>query len=136
MCLYYLFTHKVVNLKKTFCIKYFFYFIYFSKNNFFETGSWAQWIECLPKFRETGIQSQVQSYQRLKKKWYLISPCLTLSIIRYVSRVKWSNPGKGVAPSPTPWCSSYWKGSLRVILNYSCQLFMRKFFLGQLAFMS
>ena len=25
-------------------------------------------------------------------------PCLTLSIIRYVSRVKWSNPGKGVAP--------------------------------------
>ena len=32
-------------------------------------------------------------------------PCLTLSIIRYGSRVKWSNPGKGVAPSPTPWCS-------------------------------
>ena len=23
----------------------------------------------------------------------------------YGSRVKWSNPGKGVAPSPTPWCS-------------------------------
>ena len=32
-------------------------------------------------------------------------PCLTLSIIRYGSRVKWSNPGKGVAPSPTSWCS-------------------------------
>ena len=32
---------------------------------------------------------------------------LTLSNIRYVSRVKWSNPGKGVAPSPTPLCSSY-----------------------------
>ena len=31
-------------------------------------------------------------------KWYLIPPCLTLSIIRYGSRVKWSNPGKGVAP--------------------------------------
>ena len=26
-------------------------------------------------------------------------PCLTLSIIRYGSRVKWSNPGKGVALS-------------------------------------
>ena len=26
----------------------------------------------------------------------------TLSIIRYISRVKWSNPGKEVAPSPTP----------------------------------
>ena len=55
---------------------------------------------------ETGIQSQVESYQKLKKR-YLIPSCLTLSIIRYVSRVKWSNPGKGVAPSPTPWCSSY-----------------------------
>ena len=32
-------------------------------------------------------------------------PCLTLRNIRYGSRVKWSNPGKGVAPSPTPWCS-------------------------------
>ena len=46
------------------------------------------------------------SYQRLSK-WYLIPSCLTLSIIRYISRVKWSNPGKGVAPSPTPRCRSY-----------------------------
>ena len=44
--------------------------------------------------------------------------CLTLNIIRYGSRVKWSNPGNGVAPSPTPWCSSYRKGSLRVTLDY------------------
>ena len=51
-------------------------------------------------------------------KWNLIPPCLTLSIIRYGSRVKWSNPGNGVAPSPTPWCSSYRKGSLRVTLDY------------------
>ena len=54
--------------------------------------------------RETWVQSQVESYQRLKK-WYFMPPCLALSIIRYGSRVKWSNPGKGVAPSPTPWCS-------------------------------
>ena len=54
--------------------------------------------------RETWVQSQVESYQRLKK-WYLMPPCLRLSIIRYGSRVKWSNPGKGVAPSPTLWCS-------------------------------
>ena len=26
------------------------------------------------------------------QKWYLIPPYLTLSIIRYVSRVKWNNP--------------------------------------------
>ena len=50
------------------------------------------------------------SYQRLLKS-YLIPPCLTLSNIRYVSRVKWSNRGKGVAPSPTPRCSSYGKGA-------------------------
>ena len=34
-----------------------------------------------------------------------------LSFTRYISRVKWSNPGKGVAPSPTPRCSSYRKGT-------------------------
>ena len=48
---------------------------------------------------ETGVQSQVESYQRLKK-WYLMPPCLILSILRYVSRVKWSNPENGVAPFP------------------------------------
>ena len=73
--------------------------------------------------RETWVQSQVESYQRLKK-WYLMPPCLTLSIIRYGSRVKWSNPGKGVAPFPTPWCSSYRKGSLRVTLDYGRQLYL------------
>ena len=31
--------------------------------------------------RETGVQSSVESYQRLKK-WYLMPPCLTLSNIR------------------------------------------------------
>ena len=42
-------------------------------------------------------------------------------IIRYVSRVKWSNPGKGVSPYPTPQCGSYWKKSLRVTLDYGRQ---------------
>ena len=54
----------------------------------------------------------------------MIPPCLTLSNIRYVSRVKWSNPGKGVAPSPTPRCSSYWKGSLLVALDHGRQLYL------------
>ena len=57
------------------------------------------------------------------QKLYLIPPCLTLSNIRYVSRVKWRNPEKGVATSPTPWCSSYRKGSLQVTLNYGRQLY-------------
>ena len=83
----------------------------------------AKWVECFPMVRETWDQSQATSRQRLEK-WYLIPPCLTLSNIRYVSRVKWSNPGKGVAPSPTPRCSSYWKGSLLVALDYGRQLYL------------
>ena len=81
-------------------------------------------VECLPMVREARVQSQVKSYPRLKnKKWYLMLPCLILSIIRYGSRVKWSNSGKGVAPSPRPRCSSDWKGSLRVTLDYGYQLY-------------
>ena len=54
----------------------------------------------------------------------MIPPCLTLSNIRYVSRVKWSNPGKGVAPSPTPRCSSNQKGCLLIALDYGRQLLL------------
>ena len=68
------------------------------------------------------VQSQVESYQRLKK-WYLMPPCLTPSIIRYRSWLKWGNPEKGVAPSLTLWCSSYLKGSLQVILYSGRQLY-------------
>ena len=66
------------------------------------------------------------SYQRLKK-WYLITPCLTLSIIRYWSRIKWSNPGKGVENFSILWCSGYWKGSLQVVLNNGRQLYLLTF---------
>ena len=53
------------------------------------------------------------------QKWYSILPCLALSTIKYGSRVKWSDPGKWVAPSPTSRCSSYWKGSFWVILDFT-----------------
>ena len=89
---------------------------------FFPHISLVLWIECLPMAWETVVQSQVNSYQWLKK-WYLIPPCLTLSIIRYGSSVKWSNLGVGVVSSSTPWCSSYWKGSLWVVIDYGCQLY-------------
>ena len=85
-------------------------------------------VECLQMGQETGIQFQVKLYKRLKK-WYLIPPCLTLSIIRYVSRVKWSNSGKGVVPSPTLRCCSYWKGSFRspstTIANFTTYFILR-----------
>ena len=84
------------------------------------TGTLVKWVECSPMVRETWVRSQVASYQRLLK-WYSISPWLTLSNIRCVSRVKWKNPRKGVAPSPTPGCSSYWKESLLVALDYDRQ---------------
>ena len=73
--------------------------------------------------RETWVQSQVASYKRLLKR-YLIPPCLTLSNIRYVSRVRWSDSGKGVASSSTPRCSSYWKGGLLVALDNGRQLYL------------
>ena len=76
-----------------------------------------KFLEGSPMTRKTRVKCQVETYQRLKK-WYLMPPCITLSIIRYGSRVKWSNPGKRVAPSPTPRCSSYWKGNLQVTLDY------------------
>ena len=80
-------------------------------------------VKCSPMVWGPRVHSQAVSYQRLQK-WYLIPPCLTLSNIRYVSRVKWSNPGKGVAPSPIPRCSSYWKESLLVAFDYDRQLYM------------
>ena len=59
------------------------------------TGPLAEWVECSPMTRETGVESLVESYQR-PKKWYLMPPCLTFSIIQYGSRVKWRNIEKGV----------------------------------------
>ena len=40
--------------------------------------------------------------------------------VRIKSKVEQSR--EGIAPSPTPWCSSYRKGSLRVTLDYGRQL--------------
>ena len=43
--------------------------------------------------------------------------------MKHVSRVKLNNSEKEVAPSLTPWCSSYWKGSLGVALDNNRQLY-------------
>ena len=58
------------------------------------------------------------------KTWDLISPCLALSIIRFVPRVKWGNPRKGVAPFLTPQCGRYWKENLRVALDEGRRLYI------------
>ena len=75
-------------------------------SNFDGKDSYPQWVECSPMVQETWLQSKFASYQILKK-CYLILPCLKLSNIRYVSKVKWSNPRKRVPLSPTPRCGSY-----------------------------
>ena len=49
------------------------------------------------------IQGQVIS----KTQKMILDAFLLNNIIRYRSRIKWSNPEEGVAPSPTPWCSNY-----------------------------
>ena len=50
-------------------------------------------------FRETGDQSQVESFQRLKK-WYLIRPCLTLSMMRYYQGYSGAIQGKLLKKEP------------------------------------
>ena len=41
------------------------------------------------------------------QKMVLDSSCLTFRILRHGTRVKWSNPWKGIAPSPTPRCVKF-----------------------------
>ena len=89
---------------------------------------------CLFKFLIVGLICSVRqwsgrlgfnlrlSHTKNSRKWYLMPPCLTLSNKRYGSKVKLINLGKGVAPSSTPRCSKYWKGSLRVTLDDERQL--------------
>ena len=46
------------------------------------------------------------------QKMVLVAILLNTQHYKVLSRVKWSHPGKGVAPFPTPWCSSYRKREL------------------------
>ena len=73
--------------------------------------------------RETWVQSQVESYQRLKK---MVLDASLLNTKHYKVRIKGKveQSREGVAPSPTHWCSSYRKGSLRVTLDYGRQLYL------------
>ena len=76
-----------------------------------------------PMAREIWVQSQVESYQRLKK---MVLDASLLNTQHYKVRIKGKveQSREGVAPSPTPWCSSYRKGSLRVTLDYGRQLYL------------
>ena len=58
----------------------------------------------------------------IPKSQEMVLDAALLNTQHYKIRIKWSNPGNGVAPSPTPQCRTYWKGSLRAILDFgSCR---------------
>ena len=65
--------------------------------------------------KETGVQPQVESFQRFQKT-VLGASLLNMQHYKVQIKGKWRNPGKEIAPSSTPQCSSYWKRSLRVAL--------------------
>ena len=82
------------------------------------------WVECSPMVRIdlSSIPGRV-----IPKTLKMVLDTSLLNTQQYkvfVSRVKWSHPGKGVAPFPTPRYSSCWKGSLWVALNYGRQLYL------------
>ena len=57
-----------------------------------------------------GLGDRGSIFARIKpktQKMVLDTSLLTLSIIRYISSVKWSNSGKRVVPSTIPRYSSY-----------------------------
>ena len=79
---------------------------------------------------ETGVQSQVESYQRLKKKKkkkkkkkVLDASLLNTQHYKVQIKGKVEQSRERSRPFNTPWCSSYQKGSLRVTLDYSRQLY-------------
>ena len=72
--------------------------------------------------------------QVIPKTQKIVLDATLLSTIRWGSWVKWSNLRNGVVPSPTPPCSSYWKGSLRVTLDYGHQLYFYMYVFTQLPF--
>ena len=60
---------------------------------------------------------------KTKKKMVLDVSLLKTQHYKVWIKGKVDQPREGVAPSHTPWCSSYRKGSLRVTLDYGRQLF-------------
>ena len=63
-------------------------------------------------------------YSYIKTQKMVLDASL-LNTQRYKQRIKGKveQSREGVAPSPTPWCSSYRKGSLQVTLDYGRQLY-------------
>ena len=88
------------------------------------TGSLVLWVVCSPMVRETWVQKTLK----------IVLDTSLLNTLQYKVRIKGKveQSRKRVAPSSTPRCSSYWKGSLLATLDYGRQLL---FLLYGLAFL-
>ena len=56
---------------------------------------------------------------RKTQKMVLDASLLDTQYYKVWTKGKWSNQEKGVVPSPTPQCGSYWKGSLTLTCIYT-----------------
>ena len=106
--------------------RYMYIYIYTHMYIYIHTHTHAHTHTHIYIYTHTHTHTYIYVYIYIYKtqKMVLELPCLKPSIIRYGSRVKLVNPGKGVASSPTPWCSSYRKVSFRDILDYGRQLYV------------
>ena len=99
-----------------------------------DLGSISDWV--IPKTQKMILDAALLNTQHKGVKWSnpgkgvvaiekgdFESPSTLVANFTYLWRVKLSNRGKGVGPFPTPQCSSYWKRSLRIALNYNCRLY-------------
>ena len=63
----------------------------------------VKWLQCSPMDLETGIQSPGRVIPKVKKKkMVLVFSLLNPQHKKVRIEDKWINPGKRVAPSPTP----------------------------------
>ena len=62
-------------------------------------------------------------YYLINSVFILIYSDSSISVYIYIY-VYWSNPEKGIVPSSSPQCYSYWKGSLWITLDYSWSTFI------------
>ena len=103
--------------------------LYFIFLNFFKTDYFLSFYQVISLMNREfangqGDQSSIPGWVIPKtQKMVLNATLLNPQHHKVKIKVKWSNPGKGVAPSPTPQCSHYWKGSLQVTLDYGRQLY-------------
>ena len=84
-----------------------------------------RWSEYMMTYQRSILKEKETGRVIPKTQKMVLDPSL-LYTQHYKVRIKakWSNQGKGVTLSPTPWCSSYRKGSLQVTLDIGRQLYL------------